>query len=86
MVLEPILQLSPIKTLPIWLIVIFDLGSKPKPAPPITEPDLITQFDPIIQSCRLQLEYMIEFLPIITFGPILQFDWIITLSAILQFS
>ena len=58
-VFEPILQLLPIKTLPIWFIVILDFGSNPKPAPPITAPDLIIQLDPIIQFCKLELEFII---------------------------
>ena len=68
------LQLSPIKTLPIWFILTLDLGSNPKPVPPITTHDLTTQSDPIIQSCKLELECIIVFAPISTFGPILEFE------------
>ena len=35
---------------------------------------LAIQIVPIIQSWKLELEYMIVFSPITTFGPILQFD------------
>ena len=64
------MQLSPIKTFPMWLILTFDFGSKPKPVPPITAPDLIIQSVPIMQSCKLELECIVEFEPIMTFGPI----------------
>ena len=65
---DPMLQLSPIITLPMWLIRTFDFGSNPKPVPPITAPDLTIQLEPIIQSCKLELEFIIEFVPIIHSG------------------
>ena len=51
-----------------------DFGSNPNPLPPITAPDLIIQLDPITQSCKFVFEFIIEFEPISTFGPILQFE------------
>ena len=85
-VLEPMLQLFLIITFPKCWILILVLGSNPKPVPPITAPDLIIQFSPIILSEITELDLTTVFLLIVTFGPIVQLDSIITFSSILQFS
>ena len=58
---EAIYESSPIITFPKCSIGALVLSSKPKPLPPITEPDLILQFLPTVQFDKMVFEFIIVF-------------------------
>ena len=64
----------------------FVFSSKPNPSLPITTPDLITVFAPIIQFEIDEFDEIKTFSEMKTFGPMVQFDSIITLFLIIEFS
>ena len=55
-------------------ISILLIGVNPKPISPITAPDCITQLFPILQLDMEQLDLIIVFSPIKTFGPITELE------------
>ena len=85
-VFDPIFTFLLIITFPTWGIVLYEPSEfckNPKPSLPITAPEWIVQFSPILELLLIVTpEYIKVFFPIETFSPINEFGYIFTLLSI----